>query len=500
MPGKKNSRNYWNKRFEELEKASNSYGIDTYRKIEPSFDKAQKEIQDKIDVWLARIAKNNQVTIQEARKLLNKNELKEFKWTVEEYIKYGKENALNQKWMKELENASAKYHIDKLEALKLIVQQEMEKVFGNELDFIDNMARKVYTDNYYHSLFEVQKGFNIGFNIGQLDTNQLDIVIAKPWATDGKNFSDRVWQRESKMVKELHQELTRTLLKGKAPDEAIKHMEKFVDKSIKNAKYCAGRLIMTEEAYFHSVSQKEAFNDLNVEEFEIVATLDNRTSEICREMDGKHFLMKDYQAGITAPPFHCFCRSITCPYFNDEWSKGERIARGEDGKAYYVPDDMKYGEWKKKYVDKADKSGIIKDEKIKLTEIITEGKEAEDKGEKIPEKNKSDDILKQKIRTEYNLQIHDGRQGKHIKGSSNYIDGNSYLLNGINLQELVNKYAGTGEIRRIKNTGKWINKQFFMHTDYVGYVLDNGKYVKTKYFSIEYSKQKGVHIVPRLKK
>lgn len=39
-----------------------------------------------------------------------------------------------------------------------------------------------------------------------------------------------------------------------------------------------------------------------------------------------------------------------------------------------------------------------------------------------------------------------------------------------------------------------------MHTDYVGYVLDNGKYVKTKYFSIEYSKQKGVHIVPRLKK
>lgn len=98
------------------------------------------------------------------------------------------------------------------------------------------------------------------------------------------------------------------------------------------------------------------------------------------------------------------------------------------------------------------------------------------------------------------MQIHDGRQGKHIKGSSNYIDGNSYLLNGINLQELVNKYAGTGEIRRIKNTGKWINKQFFMHTDYVGYVLDNGKYVKTKYFSIEYSKQKGVHIVPRLKK
>lgn len=250
--------------------------------------------------------------------------------------------------MKELENASAKYHIDKLEALKLIVQQEMEKVFGNELDFIDNMARKVYTDNYYHSLFEVQKGFNIGFNIGQLDTNQLDIVIAKPWATDGKNFSDRVWQRKSKMVKELHQELTRTLLKGKAPDEAIKHMSQYVDKSIKNAKYAAGRLVMTEQAYFHSESQKTAFKDLNVEEFEIVATLDSHTSEICREMDGKHFPMKEYEPGATAPPFHCYCRSVTAPYFDDEFTIGEkRAARGKDGKTIKIDGSITYKKWRK---------------------------------------------------------------------------------------------------------------------------------------------------------
>ena len=35
----------------------------------------------------------------------------------------------------------------------------------------------------------------------------------------------------------------------------------------------AGRLVMTESAYFSSVSQKDAFNDLEVEMYEIVATL-----------------------------------------------------------------------------------------------------------------------------------------------------------------------------------------------------------------------------------
>ena len=78
---------------------------------------------------------------------------------------------------------------------------------------------------------------------------------------------------------------------------------------------------MTEQAFISSAAQKDAFNDLDVEEFEIVATLDSHTSDICREMDGKHFPMKDFQPGVTAPPFHVWCRSTTVPYFDDEWGR-----------------------------------------------------------------------------------------------------------------------------------------------------------------------------------
>ena len=108
---------------------------------------------------------------------------------------------------------------------------------------------------------------------------------------------------------------------------------------------------MTEAAYFGSASQKDCFNDLGVERYEICATLDSHTSDICQEMDGKVFDMKDYEAGVTAPPFHVYCRSCTCPHFDDEFTVGEmRAARGENGKTYYVPADMKYPEWKKQFV------------------------------------------------------------------------------------------------------------------------------------------------------
>lgn len=348
----KKSSAYWQKRFSALENAQNQYGQNTFHQIEPAFDKAERQIQAQIEAWYARYASNNGITLAEARKQLSAVELKELQWDVQEYIKYGQENAMNQQWMKELENASARFHISRLEALKLRTQQSLEVAFGNELDSLDGMVKRLYQSGYYHTCFEVQKGFNIGWEIGQIDERKLQKVISKPWAADGKTFSDRVWQSKTTMVNELHQQMTRTIIQGKAPDEAIKSMTKYLQNKTKNAKYNAGRLVMTEQAFISSAAQKDAFNDLDVEEFEIVATLDSHTSDICREMDGKHFPMKDFQPGVTAPPFHVWCRSTTVPYFDDEWGRsGERAARGEDGKTYYVPADMTYPEWEKAMVD-----------------------------------------------------------------------------------------------------------------------------------------------------
>lgn len=368
----KKSSAYWQKRFSALENAQNQYGQNTFHQIEPAFDKAERQIQAQIEAWYARYASNNGITLAEARKQLSAAELKELQWDVQEYIKYGQENAMNQQWMKELENASARFHISRLEALKLRTQQSLEVAFGNELDSLDGMVKRLYQSGYYHTCFEVQKGFNIGWEIGQIDERKLQKVISKPWAADGKTFSDRVWQLKTTMVNELHQQMTRTIIQGKAPDEAIKSMTKYLQNKTKNAKYNAGRLVMTEQAFISSAAQKDAFNDLDVEEFEIVATLDSHTSDICREMDGKHFPMKDFQPGVTAPPFHVWCRSTTVPYFDDEWGRsGERAARGEDGKTYYVPADMTYSEWEKAMVDGQtdDLKHAVPDDTMKVEEV-----------------------------------------------------------------------------------------------------------------------------------
>lgn len=355
---------YWQQRFGQLENASHQEAMTVYSRIEESFYQAQKEIENKINSWYVRFANNNEITINEAKKLLNSNELKEFKWDVQEYIKYGHENELNELWMKELENASTKYHISRLEALKIQTQQTMEKLFGNELDEVDNLTKNSYINNYFHTMFEYQKGFNVGFNVTNIDQNKLSKIVNKPWAVDEKNFSERIWGNKTKLINELHNELTKMCLTGKSPDESIKYLSK----KFNTSKAQAGNLIMTENAYFSQLAQKDCFNALDVEKYEIVATLDSHTSEICKEQDGKVYDMKDYQPGITAPPFHNYCRSTTVPHFDDDFDlKGERAARDEDDKTYYVSDKMKYDDWYKKYVqNQSNLQNEVKNAKIKI--------------------------------------------------------------------------------------------------------------------------------------
>lgn len=349
---------YWKQRFTQLEAAQNRKGATAYLEIEKQYKAAQNELEAQIARWYQRFADGNGISLAQAKQWLKGQDLAEFKWDVKEYIKYGKENAINGAWMQELENASSKFHISRLEALQIQTQNSLETMFTQQMGTMKKALSDVYASGYYHTAYTVQQGFGLGWDVAGLDQAQIEKVLSKPWAVDGYNFSTRIWNSKTKLIGEVHNELSKNLLTGADPQKAIDSLAKKMGTSKSNA----GRLVMTEQAYFSSAAQKDCFNDLDVEEYEIVATLDSHTSDICRSLDGRVFKMSDYKPGVTAPPFHVYCRSTTAPHFKENFDAGERAARGADGKTYYVPDDVTYSEWKKAFVD-GDKSGFVEVQK-----------------------------------------------------------------------------------------------------------------------------------------
>ena len=336
---------YWKGRFEALSASLLEDGMDYYDDAERLFRKAQNAIDGDIAVWYQRFAENNKITLQEAQKWLRDKELKEFQWTVEDYIARGKENGVSADWSKELENASARVHITRLEALKVQIQQHLEELYGNYLDGLDSAMRQTYQEGYYRTAYTMQEGFHTGFDVAALPESAVDAVIRKPWAADGANFSDRVWKDKEKLLRTLHDELTQGLIRGDAQDAIVRRFHKRMGTSLSSA----GRLIATESAFFASKGELDNMKELGVEKYQFLATLDSRTSDICRSMDMKIIPMKDFQPGVTAPPLHCWCRSCTVPYMK-EIPEGLRAARDEKGKTVTIP-DMSYADWKAIYVD-----------------------------------------------------------------------------------------------------------------------------------------------------
>lgn len=102
----------------------------------------------------------------------------------------------------------------------------------------------------------------------------------------------------------------------------------------------------------HHISQNaraEARAENNIFKYRIVATLDRRTSETCRELDSKVFTYGAPDARV--PPFHYFCRTVIVPELDKEYSW---LSEGRTRSSAYgsVDSSISYKEWAEQNKDK----------------------------------------------------------------------------------------------------------------------------------------------------
>lgn len=356
---------YWRGRFSILEDSAHREAQKTIQDMEELYLDAQRSVQKEIESWYARFAVNNQISLTDARKWLTAGQLEEFHWSVEQYIKIGEQAGLDAAWLKKLENASARFHISRLEAVQTGIQQQLELLYGNQVDSLDALLKKVVGNGYTHTAFEVQKGVGLGWDITGLDQKKLETLLSKPWTTDGRTFRDRCWLNKNDLVGSVSKSLTQGLLRGDSPAK----ITTAIQKQFGVHRYKAGRLVNTETTYFNAVATKECYKDLDVEMVEIIETLDSHTCSICGGLDGKVIPISQYEPGVTVPPFHPNCRGTTAPAINPKYA-GERAARNADGDVYYVPANMKYADWVQTFVNGGSKAGLTAATATAILDIV----------------------------------------------------------------------------------------------------------------------------------
>lgn len=341
----KKQQEYWTNRNEKAFLNGENEILLDLQKLQVQYEKAIKQIEAELNIFYGKYRIETNIDISESKKLLNKTELKSFKEDLKEFLAYAKNNKLDNNYIQKLRLLEYKSKVSRLEELKEKIQFEIEKLTGKATETTQNILTTTYENNYYESIYNTQHFLGFGTSFTQLNKKAIEKAIKTNYMTE--NYNDVLWKNKQSLLNILNQQIPQGIILGYNP----KKVAMIAEKRLKTNYNSTVRLIRTEYNLILNDATYQGYKECSIEKYQILATLDNRTSEICQEMDGKIFDFNKKEVGINYPPFHPNCRTTTIPYFEpDEFSQLEtRIAKDEDGKYYQVPANLTYKQWKEQY-------------------------------------------------------------------------------------------------------------------------------------------------------
>jgi len=317
-----NDYEYWIQRKKALDKKALVAENKVTREISKEYNKTLSDVQGKISQFYAQYGKNNIIEYTDLVRRLPTSELRllyeDFDALIAKHPEYAKLFPVRKK----------AYALNRLEALQVDVLKSMSELGMMEEQLVKEFLQKQYEMGYLQTLDDLEGVMNISRPFNGVNQNSLKFALKNQWI-DGKNYSGRIWEQKSVLSNYLVNEFKTGVAQGKS----IHDMSKIIESRFGKSKYVADRLVRTESNYILNESEMNVYEDEGIQEYEYLAAIDERTSDICRGLNGLRFKVKDRKVGINVPPTHPFCRSTTVP------------ATGNAEKNENEPDD------KKKYED-----------------------------------------------------------------------------------------------------------------------------------------------------
>jgi SPP1 gp7 family putative phage head morphogenesis protein len=341
----KDNAEYWRDRAIEREAFWNDKSRSTVEnELAEQYRQAAQAIQNNIAALYGRFATENGLSVKDARALLKGKEFKEWRYDLERYVQLANGNDAI---LKELNTLAMRPRISRLEKLYSETLKELHNLGEKSSSTMKAFLEDAYKDNYYKGLFDIGQTAGIKGAISLLDSAAVERVVKNPWS--GKNYSERIWKNQ----KQLANTIQKTVKDGIHRGLSVPKLSKMVQDRMNVGQYEATRLVRTELNYVHNQANLKSIEDSGLGFYEYVATLDKRTSKICRARDGQIIPVEEASPGNNLPPLHPHCRSTIIGSLGrgKGGQAGTRIARDNKGDTIYVPQQMTYDDYKAVYID-----------------------------------------------------------------------------------------------------------------------------------------------------
>jgi len=310
-----NSKAYWEQRsIKGLTKAER-----TAIRVSPMIDAIYKEAERQINSYISDLYKNYAkkgiLTLEDLQGAVEPSKKQEFLRKVDEQVRrlgLNPEKVYDERYL---------FRLNRLQQVKEQIKLEVLAISEREYELTVDTYKEIIKDAYNERSAELLTN-GIPSSFIRLDNPVVEKILNSKW--EGRHFSESIWASASKLATQLPEMISRDsgnieLIKslpvilggGISSGASIQKMSQAIRERFDVSRYEAFRLLRTETNYFFNQAQLQTYIDNGVEEYEIVATLDGRTSDICMREDGKIYKSEEAIVGENYPPYHPNCRTVT---------------------------------------------------------------------------------------------------------------------------------------------------------------------------------------------
>ena len=294
------STTYWKNREAEQRKHDIKDEQEYRKRIEEIYQNMIDEIEKEINGFYGKYARQEGITMAEAKKRAAKLDIEAYGRKAAKYVK---EKNFSKQANAEMRLYNLTMKVNRLELLKAQIGLEMVAGFDELQKYYDEKL----TDRAIAE-FERQAGI-----LGKTIQNNAKAAKAIVNASfHNATFSDRIWMYQDMLKNELSSLLQTGLIQGQHPRKLATHLRKRFGVSQSNAE----RLMITEMARAQTEAQKQSFERNGFEEYTFLAL--GTACPICRALDGRHFKVEKMMPGTNAPPMHPRCRCSVAAYEDSE--------------------------------------------------------------------------------------------------------------------------------------------------------------------------------------
>ena len=295
--------NYWEQRTKQLNKSLEKDEERLKRRLVNYYKREAKRLDKEIASFYQKYGENN---IIEYRKLLQQMSSDDIQLLYEDMDEFARKYPQYSHLMPTRANI---YKLTRLEGLQQSVY--MAQLRLGAITDIELTAHLEKQAKRYGRAADTANGkvFNM------VNEQTVKGFVNTEWS-NGKNFSQRIWDNAQKLADTLNTELAQGFARGEAYEKLTKQItDKFETVSRNNAY----RLIYTEGTYVMNESSIQGFSE-DFEQYEYSVVEDGHACPICTALNGKVFNIKDRVPGVNFPPMHPWCR-CTFKIHVDDWSE-----------------------------------------------------------------------------------------------------------------------------------------------------------------------------------